>query len=362
MTGDDGLRPALDAVAEPTGDPGAVRPPAAGRIRAQRRRLLTVGAAAIGAAAVGLPAALWLTRRSPAATDVSPPAPGPNLGAPLRLRPTWLPDGVSEWSRMVAVGGGAQLRMWTTATVVDAEYRALDPNWQTKGPVVLLAGYGPLRSASSGPASSPTRPPYEDLFRGPANMTVGGRPARSWEMNGTGNVAWLLDDAGAAATLGVDGMADAVAVAERVAAGMVPDGHTMCETALRFGTLPASAPTVPRVSLDGYPGGWLQGVVLVPTADRPLALQVILTSERDTLGDLGDLSSDPTISVLGRTGRVRKGSKQAQIVVELDRGRWLVLIAGVDDHNDVDVAAAVTATAEALSIGPDPDLSWLGRR
>ncbi len=375
------LRWALDDIARLAPDPVRVRQRLNGRLRAhrQRRALIIAGTAAAGAAAVGVPATLWLTRRGTNPVDGNMPTPATepahpgNLRVPMRLRPTWLPDDAVEFSRMAVVGAAHQERVWASPAAIDLlvkgdfEKAAAQTvvSLQITRPVPYVAPSPPPTPEVTDPASPPVSPPPFQPLGGPANSTIGGRSARiRTDPNDEITVAWMIDDAGTVATVYVSDIADAATAIVRIARSMVPDGATACETSLRFGYLPPEGSgTDPEVTVDGWSGGWTQVLEVgqnVPGSGSPGA-RVLLASSRDRLTDLSVLDTLPVATVRGRAGRSGAMSGYAEAVVELDGGRWLQVLSYFGSTDAARVAHLARIT-ESLTIGPDPYLNWIGHR
>ncbi|GAA4258889.1 hypothetical protein [Dactylosporangium darangshiense] len=124
---DERIRAAYEAIAATAPPPERVRARILARGRAQyQRRVLLVGAGALGAAAAATAVGVPLlsnrtpTRHVPSLVGTDPPwgsAPisamptaSPVLRVPLRFAPTWLPDGLGEQFRQVKTAGAGEPR------------------------------------------------------------------------------------------------------------------------------------------------------------------------------------------------------------------------------------------------------------
>lgn len=365
MNPNDEILAALDAFADRAPHPDRIMRTLNGRIRRhrQRRALLAAGTVAVGTAAVGVPAFFWL--RSPG-TDaptgnlpVPTPEPSPgagNLRAPMLLRPTWLPEGVSEMTRDGRVGAAYQMRVWASPEFVAAAQagdgeraaRSLNVSLQVNKVDVPV-------QPTSWPSSSP--PPTEEFnpLVQPANITIGGHPGFIGEPEASGvQVKWLLDG-GLLAELWLSAGPDASETALRIARSVVPDKVAGAEVAMGFGWLPDTvAPRPVYVKVYGWERQWSQRMeVRSADLDSPYQVDATLTTQlgRDT-GESWD-----KVTVRGRSGQISSGA----VIVQLEDGNWLRIQAsqGPDGAKD---RTTMLRIAEELRLGPAAYLGWIGTR
>jgi hypothetical protein len=350
---------ALHAIAALAPDPDRLRTRLAGRIRVsrQRRALLVAGAAAAATAAVGVPAALWWSLNRPAdgnlADPVAEPTGGGNARVPMRLRPTWLPEGIVEVFRDARVRGPHQLRIWTTA----AGYAAAHAGHLTAGaaePSVVLSILPEAVAAppSTGPIVSPDGPT--------PNTVVLGLPAVvSGVDGGLVEVSWRPGD-GSVVSIEVKGVQSTVDAALRVARSLVPDRATGCETALRFGWLPAEVdPASAEIRVSGLGDGWSQSLDLDSRSLGGPGARAVLVNRRDQLV-LAPGPFEPA-TLRGRGGEVRNGGGYAEALLQLPGDRWLYVVCYAGTTSQ-DMRENVIRLIDSITIGPDPYLGWIGRR
>jgi hypothetical protein len=325
---DTDLKQTLEAIADRAPDPHRLRSELRARARArrQRRALLTAGASAIGAAAVGVPAFVWLTK---------PPAPlpisdgGPGLTVPLTLRPTWLPSEVVATSRFVEVPSLYELQSFSDTTY---------------GEVSVDLSLGPWTGV---------RPEWE------SNADVNGTPAFLRPLDGSTVISWPRPD-GLLATVQVrtGGRGGSAAdVATRVARSVVSDGRAVCTISMRFAAMPDSASVNQfSVSEGGQPGRFSQRLVC-----GDLTANLGPDGWGSPSGEVAE-----AVIVRGRPGFMYRpapypeGGERAttprRIVVNLADGRWLCVDG---DGTNAEPERLVQVTNDMI-IGPDPVLPWLG--
>lgn len=396
----------------------AALPTRAARVARRRRNgtlVAVLGAAAVAVAVILPVAALrdgagggTLTpaappQRSPLEiAEVVPRVVHPLPAAPLRYRPTWLPPGVAERSRLASFGTApgvlnGTVRSWTRHPV--------GSDGEAKGPALELQ----LRNLH------PTEKPPTDPVDGAKPVDINGKAGQYFATTGKSYVQWPID---ATTMLSVSerGLGLAERDLLRVARSVRPDPSQVISP-LRFGWLPdgltlsmvefagdstanwqarisgeedvadppgggtAGTPGRAGATPDGKPGGagaTPDGVPGAPdgagTKDRPGKPTSLpsgksvkeLTAGRHLSVSVGTLTSAPAggdpLIVDGRPARfVTRPSKESPyplnyLVVELGEGRLLTLFGGKVTRDEL------VAIAEQVDVDPTPDLSWLGRQ
>ncbi len=341
-----------------------------GTAHRQRRALLTAGVVGAAMMAAGVPAALWLRRgtgeRPPDLGNLPPPSPQPpavggNLRVPMRLRPTWLPEGLAEAWREVQIGDSvSQGRLWASAEFIRA---SIEGSLERAGqaPRISLELRRPVAPVWPSPWPSESPPPTEPFnpLGGRANVTIGDRPGRLEGPPGAPiKLDWLLDD-GFVATVNSAATPDSVDIALRVARSVVPDTTAACETSLRFGWLPAGArPGEMRVTVYGWVGQWSQTIDVSNVELGMPGVRAMFGTRIDLVGGPGE--GQPA-TLRGRPGRIRSTGSYGEAVVDLHGGRWLRVLA-YTSRDPAELAATALHVADDLHIGPDPYLGWIGHR
>jgi hypothetical protein len=344
MITDDEIRDALEHLAQHAPGPDRVLRQFAVRERArrQRRALTLVGGAVAASVAVGAPLVL-LRERHNAAPGGSPspypdpsadPSPSPSIvndRLPMRYRPTWLPDGMEEISRTVGSPDpddtSAQTRAWHNAA--------------SKQNVSLQLG---------GPSSV-------DLT-GLRRVAVQGGSGWVQDMAGRPSVAVIWQAApGLFLQVFVDGIPPrSTALPVQIANSVTADGASVLELPVAFGWLPDGYRITER-SVDAASNGWQARIAAddgKPIPQRS-GVSVGMGAKDDMLpnGPKPGMTAPPTdVTVRGVTGTFITPNI---LGVPLPDGRWL-RVAGQPSQADL------VRVADALRIGPVPDLSWLGTR
>lgn len=388
MITEDNIRAALDRVALRAPDPARVRARLAGRTQAnaQRRALLVAGGAVAATAAVAGPAVLLYRQRYSQLPFLAPNVPVlpdertiPNLGPAtaeppagpgnrrlvLPYRPTWLPDGYVEASRLVGLDGAAfpMQRAWMrpadllrSPAAQDSEPRPCvrlmlvdERHWAIENWHIPIK----VNGVDGGLAPHP-----------------GSNPQVLWPVGGGLNLAVSLW-----------GLGDDFTVAQRLARSVEPDEVTAVEMPLEFGWLPdllqgwqtasiesTASSWVARLSVGT--GGWY-GAAGGITAELGPAVQP---------GPTGNASGGPA-TVRGREGLVYTYPfGGGWVYVELDDGLRLQVHGGTVD-NPAPSPATVDTThpqlapppigisrdellqvVEELKIGTAPYVDWIGTR
>jgi len=358
MTVDDDIRVALDRIAADAPDPNRVRAGLARRARAvhQRRLVLAAGGAVVVAGMIGMPAWIGLSaRRVPVGgPDVRT---SPNLGrpgregplfdenrwAPLRYRPTWLPEGLVEQARAATLRGGRP----------DYQYR----RWEDPGP---------RPSAWPPPRDETPDAPTVVLELGPADTVVA---AGSWTpvtINGVaGRVSPAVDpspgvvwpvDAGLNLRVSVSGVPDPLTVALRVARSVQGDLAAIVESPFTFGWLPAGIIGEERASViaAGDRSGYVVGLEI--DRERQTLVRVVNgTGVVDMVPDGGG-----PVTVRGRPGLGAVNPDGASWVSAVDEFGQRIFATGL-------VSAGLglpdlVRVVEELTVNLGPDLGWMGRR
>lgn len=358
MTTDPDLDQALQEIAARAPDPSALQSRLASRIRAHRQRRATLTAAAVlgvGAAA-GIPAALAGRARVAPPTR---PGPTPTLRnstptlAPLLLRPTWVPEGLIAFSRSVSVDDVDSRQEWLTAQ--DSEPRLLGVIPPRESPAVTIAVRRPWTEPSS---------PHYPLPGNP-NTTVGGRPA----VHSDGVLTWVIAEDRLAT---VEAQTSSSAEVRRIADSAVDDDRALCEVAMRAGWLPTliyegrELPMQQRISVWGTAQHWVQqvtyaGTIVINLAHLPSAADMPRVFDQHGLSQPFE-----EITLRGQPGRARytrAGSgveARFEVLFDLPDGRIAQVKCYFPD-DPAQLRANTIRIAEELSIGPNPDLRWLGR-
>ncbi len=340
MITDDEIRDALEHLARHAPGPDRVLRQFAVRERArrQRRALTLVGGTVAASVAVGAPLVVLRERHS-AAPGGSPspypdPSPSPSIvndRLPMRYRPTWLPDGMVETSRTVgspvADDASAQSRSWHNAA---------------SGQTVTLGVTGPNSVDATG------------LRR----VAVHGVSGWVQDMAGRPSVAVIWQVApDLFLQVFVDGIPPrSTALPVQIANSVTTDGASVLELPVAFGWLPDGYRITER-SVDAASDGWQARIAAddgKPIPQRS-GVSVGMGAKDDMLpnGPKPGMTAPPTdVTVRGVTGTF---ITPTILGVPLPDGRWL-RVAGQPSQADL------VRVADALRIGPVPDLSWLGTR
>ncbi|MBB5867875.1 hypothetical protein F4553_001254 [Allocatelliglobosispora scoriae] len=341
-TADVALPRALEQIAAQAPDPSALQARLADRIRAhrQRRAVLATAGLLTGGAVIGIPTA--------SALRVPAPPESTATTAPLGLRPTWVPDGLVAYSRSASVDDLYSEQRWTAPQDDAALLGGTSP------PTRLSLWVGRISTVPDRPLTAP-------LFDTP-NTTVGGRPARSGPPH---LLKWLITDdilAGVAATRRDD------LDLHRLAESMVDDDRAVCEVAMHAGWLPTvvargqSLPLTRKVHVWGTSRHWVQELTF---ADRLITIR--LASTPGALDESGLRQPFEPTMLRGRPGRIRHvpgGSgveKHVEIRFDLPDDRYAQVTCHIPVDDPVALRSTAIRIAEELSIGPNPDLRWLGR-
>ena len=351
---EDLIRGAQQRQAERAPDPDRIRAalPARTARRARRRRngtLVALVAAAGVAAAVAVPVAV-LRPDSTVATQVGAPPPptGPaptGLSAPLRFHATWLPPGLAERFRAVALADLGPGR-------IDGPYRVYtkqptDGNGNASGPDLTVQ----VRRAASAndPEANTGSPITVNGKPGVFHGTVGGDAKSYVEWRADADWVVSVQQKNLGLTQG-----DLLRVANSVRA----DPATF-DIPLRFGWLPDGlAPQFATLSGNG-PAAW---ALLVAGEQAGTGTKETAKANRGFTVLLGTATPAPAggtvIQVGNRTGRLvtRADPGLAFVVVDLGGGRLLTMIGqgGVTEQDLIKIAQQTEVTA-------DPDLTWLGK-
>ena len=373
-TTEDLLRQALRQQAERAVDPDRVRAAlparAARRIRRRYGSLAggLVAAAALTAFAVpvlslddagsGRGADGIAAPGPPPASASAPTAPGMPDAVAMRYKPTWLPAGLRERARQLAVGPGnpydGPVRIWKRA--------GAPAGFDTGGSRLEFAAIG-LKDGN-------------DQFgdEGTA-VDINGRPGRlagADSSDGKAYVHWLIDPQTVVFihNVGLDLTRDDLL---RIARSVRPDPATVAMP-LRFGWLPdGMAPFSARFAGDSATDWQLEVSALRPPDADPVpptdkaSKEGMDSGERWIYARLGRGTDAPdggeSIVVGGRPARVVARpigngvpGEQAYVVVPLESGLTLTVFSIVPDVSRADLEKV----AAAVQVGAVPDLSWLG--
>ncbi|KHD73390.1 hypothetical protein [Actinoplanes utahensis] len=352
------LHDALLTIAGRAHDPAPLATRIMTRSRNQRqRRSLLVAAAAAGTAAAGGIAA-WPRRPAPPAPPATtaglPSSPAPSLSpspsagpaaarATMLYRPTWMPTGYAETSRVATVPGTgpvAQTRSWLRGS--DEEH-----------PIHLFLG---ARTADSVTGMKPG--------------TLGGRKA--WLNPDGANPHQVSVEVGDGLILNVSvhQEKDRVEIARHVAASIRPDGQSAVAVSLSFGWLPENCGGPLQVDVNGTGRAYDQALRRRETGgeDRD-AVEALLTSltwpdrdaEKVTLrgrpGLLWAYEEAPCSSDSPAGSATSCGFRVPNAVVDLGGRRLHVRLMPWASKRREDLIRVV----DEIRIGPAPDVSWLPR-
>lgn len=349
------LHDALADIAGRAHDPAplAARIMAGSRTRRQRRGLL-VAAAAAGTVAAGA-VAVWPRRpENPAPPTLSvpsgptsAPAPVPSpSGSPIVshalmvYRPTWMPTGYVEVSRLASVPGTGPID----------QTRSYERAGDADHPIHLFL-------APRDPA----------LTAGMTATTLGGR--RAWLNRDPQNPAHVLMevDNDLVLSIAVHREKDRAEIARHIAASIRPDAQSAISSALAFGWLPETSRGTVTMGLDGTALRFEQTLKSTGTT----SVEASISWRKYPAGDAERLT------LRGRPARLRPGKEVPcpatpppdgtiacgtalpYALVDLGGGRTLhVSLPGkVTPSSRADLIRVV----EEIRIGRDPNVSWLPR-
>ncbi|GAA1750243.1 hypothetical protein [Luedemannella helvata] len=346
MNEHDAILAALERIATQAPPPDRVVANLSARIRAhrQRRALLTLG----GAAAVGVPAFIVLRPDQagpgpgPAPASAGPdPSPRPgNTWAPMLFRPTWLPDGVTEVSRVGHKGDEpGQSRIWA-----DDIYRRWAETFKDETLRESRFVGVDVKRAAELATRGPVSPPV-DVLGGEPNTTVGDHPAYVTDPDDDlAEVTWLVDNLLIKVT--VSPAAGGYDAALRVARSVVPDRTSRVEVGFSLRWLPARfGRTGWRVTSSVTATKWSQQLVSLHDDFMVVGLH------SPGFFPTSDTNPDDTqITVRGRQGTLSDGV----LLVELADGSWLRVGAGNRTE--------AVRIANDLIIGQPAYRGWVGTR
>lgn len=300
--------------------------------------------------------------QAPAAPGQAAPGQAPSAPLPLRFRPTWLPSGFTERSRIVMAG--------EAPTVVQA--------WKKSPPTAPMSIGGARLELTVQPAPDDANP-VGDVG---TEVDVNGRTGRLvGELDGDGKsyLVWMPDNA---TVLSVQHIGAGVSQAELLRfARSVRPSPAVQEAPLRAGWLPAEMRLSPSVEIMGnWRTSWLATMYveqpsLAPAPEPSTAedksklerrrgrdpLRVVLTIGTQTEAPAGG----ERIKVGGRPARfvsrtvpVKETFEQFSVVVELGDRRLLTATTSDASTSRADLLRI----AEHVEVGDGPDLSWIGSR
>jgi hypothetical protein len=322
------LRDGLNRLATRAPDGNEVRN-ALARAESTRRRpvaLMLAVAAAVMVAAVGVPTIVHGLASDSSGDNSS--AAMPANGQALQFRPTWLPDGFTEQYREVSPGSRTQIRRWRQGQVGAAEitlstFSAQDPEWS--GTALKIAAL-------------------------PDQIVVGGRVGMvSGESATSATLTWMPNSS-QVLQLKVTSVPGARDAGQRIA-DSVGSGVTPLRSELAFGPLPPGL--MPMSSLvEGLSPTDGDSSVKAATTARPTvpALRADVSSRAPQLQNAAD------VVVRGRPGHYLPSTEpdDPAVAVQLANGRWLVVSGAFTQ-------AELVAVANAVTVDPSPDYSWIGR-
>ncbi len=373
---DDLVRDAVRRQEELAPDPDRIRAalPAHAARRARRHRTMALAAAtvAVAAIAVTVPAVVLRDAAGPAtppatnttgttdATGATAPSPAPGMAtAPLRYRPTWLPDGMAERFREAPVSDRANPKLTTTQL------------WKST-PIED----GPVQSAHIGlyswrsDANATTHEPPVAIGEGGQPVGVAGHEA---DVNGRpahvddSTVTWQVDDH-TKLMLVSPGMNLPEADLLRIARSVRPD-TTRLTAPLRADRLPAGLAPESVAVAGNSPRDWRATLIAEGKGTQSyVAVSAGIPGTPDNSGAAGE-----TLTVGGRTAHLAQVDMEDparptyratwELTVELGEGLVLTVRAGTKEPTGASTLTRedVIAVAEHVVLDPNPDLGWLGR-
>jgi hypothetical protein len=255
----------------------------------------------------------------------------------------------------VSVDGVDSRQEWLTAQ--DSEPRLLGIPPRQPPPVTLSVQL---------PHTDPSSPHYP--LPAQPNTSVGGRPAVHRDDGVQSVLTWAItQDLLATIQAQASGSQDV----QRIADSMVDDDRAVCEVAMRAGWLPTiihegrDLPLQQRISVWGTAQYWVQeatyGLIVIKLAHIPSAADMPRVFDQPGLRQPFE-----QITLRGHPGRARytRGGSgveaRFEVLFDLPDGRIAQVKCYFPD-DPVQLRANTIRIAEELSIGPNPDLHWLGR-
>lgn len=325
MNTEDLIRSTLARQADLAPPPG---PTLAALRRPKRRRWPLLALVAVGTAAVAVAVALTVPTPLRQA-DVQPAATGQVAPArPIGFKPEWLPDGFVEAARVVH-SDGISSRTWVNGTA--EVHFTLEPFALTKGRGFELDYTASASRVKVGAARA--------YFTGAA-------PVGGVELVWAGDPEWIM-------RLVITEGADLPGTALRIAGSVHPDESGRVQPAVQ--PPPSYRQMYQTITVRGEsPQRWSTDVSgTVGTGDLRSIYRIGLSTSRPSL------PTGTPVAVLGREGTYVPSTDlgESKVVVEVAGNQYLTVAMAGDTK-----AADLVDFAEHTTIGPIPDLSWIGSR
>jgi hypothetical protein len=358
MITEESIRQAFHGRAALAADPATAVTGVRAKIRSRRRRRRGVAAAAAVAVAAAVIPGLELAQQQKTGPAAQPWPAGPLL-EPVRIpmKPSWLPKGMRETGRVVAVGRTAEERSYS-AEGMTRSLAGISIERERAG--VGAEGTGKLGLAGATPMYGIEDQPGKEVA---TSTKISGLPAQVYDQKVTCKVTWTAADGSAMfvrAEKVWEVISDPCAVAKRVAGSLVPDPET---------TL------TPGLAANWLPSAWWMEMAGVGTG--PFSLDFThgcnswlvlgnLRGEEVTIAlDRGDVVRQvPPRTIRGRNAyMVETPDFLGDLRVDLGGGRRMTIThpSVTSDHAAPGrslSSADLVKIAENVAVGPQTDCSW----
>jgi hypothetical protein len=358
MITEESIRQAFHGRAELAADPATAVIGVRAKIKTRRRQRR--GAAAIAAVAVAAAVipGLDLAQQQKAGPAAQPWPAGPLLD-PVRIpmKPSWLPKGLRETGRVVAVGRTAEERSYAAKGMTEETGSLAAISIERERSSAGHASDGSLGLAGATPMYVMADQPGKEKV---TSMEINGLPAHVYDQKVTCRVAWMAAD-GAAMLVRAEKVRDIIpdpcAAAKKVAGSLLPDSETTLTSGLAANWLPAGWHT----EMSGVGTGPYDWDYNAPNCNSWLMLskpgeeQVTIAIDR---GEVSRLSVPLTIR--GRNAyMVETPTYMGDLRVDLGGGRRMTISHPSGAHPQGPLSHAdLLKIAENVAVGPQPDCSW----